>query len=61
MVVPPCGNCENKGCGSYHDECEKFQKYKKMINDARDYRRRHSMLNSLTINPKNKDRFDRLK
>lgn len=24
----PCTNCERSGCGSYHDECEKFKEYK---------------------------------
>lgn len=24
----PCKDCENKGCGIYHDECEKYQKFK---------------------------------
>lgn len=23
----PCINCDKKGCGSYHDECEEFQEY----------------------------------
>lgn len=27
-VVAPCKDCERKGCGSYHDKCEKFIKFK---------------------------------
>lgn len=27
MSNAPCKNCARKGCGSYHDECEKYQKY----------------------------------
>lgn len=25
----PCGKCERKGCGSYHDICEKYMEYKR--------------------------------
>lgn len=25
----PCGKCERKGCGSYHDTCEKYKEYKR--------------------------------
>ena len=24
----PCIDCENKGCGSYHDECERHKEWK---------------------------------
>ena len=24
----PCKDCPKKGCGSYHDECELYQKYR---------------------------------
>lgn len=23
----PCIECEKKGCGAYHDECEKYKEY----------------------------------
>lgn len=25
----PCINCENSGCGSYHDQCEKYIAFRK--------------------------------
>lgn len=25
---PPCVECDKKGCGSYHDQCEKYKKWK---------------------------------
>ena len=25
----PCKDCDNKGCGVYHDICEKYKEYKK--------------------------------
>lgn len=24
----PCADCEKKGCGSYHDICKEYQKWK---------------------------------
>ena len=37
-MVNPCKNCENKGCGTFHDECEPYQNYlqeKEIINKKR--------------------------
>ena len=31
---PPCLGCERLGCGSYHDECEKYLEY---INGRKDF------------------------
>lgn len=28
MMKSPCVNCERKGCGSYHDQCEPYQAFK---------------------------------
>lgn len=27
----PCVDCEMKGCGAYHDQCEKFKQYKEEV------------------------------
>lgn len=27
-MTSPCKTCENRGCGSYHDECEKYREYR---------------------------------
>lgn len=27
MVKSPCKDCERAGCGVYHSQCEKYQKY----------------------------------
>lgn len=24
-MICPCKNCEKKGCGSYHDQCNEYQ------------------------------------
>lgn len=32
----PCRYCENKGCGAYHDQCEKYQIYKKELSDKKE-------------------------
>ena len=34
-MVCPCRDCENKGCGAYHDICEKYQDYKRYINRSK--------------------------
>lgn len=34
-MKPPCTNCERKGCGSYHDECEAFQKFHEKVLEVR--------------------------
>ena len=26
-MVCPCKGCENAGCGSFHDQCEKYQEW----------------------------------
>ena len=28
-MICPCKGCKNTGCGSYHDQCEQYQEYKK--------------------------------
>lgn len=28
MIVSPCASCEKKGCGSFHDQCEKYAEFK---------------------------------
>ncbi len=28
MFESPCKDCQNKGCGAYHDECPEYQEYK---------------------------------
>ena len=43
----PCARCEMKGCGAYHDICEKYKAYKeerarmlkanRMANELREY------------------------
>ena len=27
----PCKDCERKGCGVYHDNCEKYQSWKLIL------------------------------
>lgn len=28
-MLCPCKECEKKGCGTYHDQCEEYQKFVK--------------------------------
>lgn len=39
----PCRNCENKGCGSYHDHCPAFKKFREernCVNERREQKKR---------------------
>lgn len=38
-MIIPCKNCERKGCGAYHDECEEFQAYKEHLEKCKAVRR----------------------
>lgn len=29
----PCMHCPDKGCGAYHNECEKYQNWKKKLDE----------------------------
>lgn len=35
-AIPPCGKCERKGCGAYHDKCEKYKEYREKINKEKE-------------------------
>lgn len=52
-IDTPCKNCERKGCGAYHDHCDKYQEYrqqkdaiiKEKIKCVKEYEAFHSSLN----------------
>ena len=35
----PCRRCPKKGCGSYHDVCAEFRKWRKKIDERNDAER----------------------
>ena len=35
----PCKDCENKGCGSFHDECKPYQNYLVIRKQQEEYRK----------------------
>ena len=35
----PCRECPQKGCGTYHDECERYQRWKEQESE------RHRLIN----------------
>lgn len=47
MKAAPCKTCENKGCGSYHDECEAYQEYVQYLNDIRNNSRNQNICHKL--------------
>ena len=38
----PCMNCENVGCGVYHDKCPEYQAYRSYLKE--DYEKRKKKL-----------------
>lgn len=38
-----CKNCPNKGCGSFHDKCEKYNTEKELLRKAREKERINGM------------------
>lgn len=38
----PCRDCENKGCGSYHDHCPAFKKFREERNCVNERREQKS-------------------
>lgn len=36
----PCKDCENKGCGAFHDKCEPYRKFKEGLEKGRDARKK---------------------
>ena len=43
MKGAPCKNCDRKGCGAYHDQCEKFLEYKREKEKLREWKRKEGM------------------
>ena len=38
-MICPCKDCERKGCGSYHDQCEDYQNFVRENQRLKDARR----------------------
>lgn len=38
----PCYNCENSGCGTYHDECPDYQEWRKELDRVKESRFKES-------------------
>ena len=36
----PCEKCENRGCGSYHDKCDRYQRFLQDNNLVKENRRK---------------------
>lgn len=56
MLEAPCGKCENKGCGSFHDTCEKYQEFR-----AKTEERHEKIMSQLISNDFTKERFRSMK
>lgn len=40
----PCVSCPSKGCGSYHDQCSKYQDYRKLCESIKAKRRKDVLI-----------------
>ena len=34
-ILPPCKECDRKGCGAYHDQCEAYQEFLRLNAEKR--------------------------
>lgn len=34
MTTNPCKDCERKGCGAFHSQCDAYMQYRKERNEA---------------------------
>ena len=39
-LQPPCKDCERKGCGPYHSQCEAYKEYKQKTIEFSNLRRK---------------------
>lgn len=61
MSSAPCKNCEMKGCGAYHSQCEKYLKFREDCEKERVMRYHESNLNGYKrdcIKPKKRRRLN---
>lgn len=42
----PCMNCEKKGCGSYHSQCEKFKKFQEELEKVKQLKKKKNIFPS---------------
>ena len=61
-IVPPCGDCPNKGCGAFHDECEPYLTYKAAIKERKEFLQQKSIIDKMPMKAKIRQaKLDRLK
>lgn len=61
-IIPPCGDCERKGCGAFHDECEPYLAYKAAIKERKGFLQQKSIINKMPANARIRQaKLDRLK
>ena len=61
MSNAPCKNCEMKGCGAYHSQCEKYLKFREDCEKERVMRYHEANLNGYKrdcIKPKKRRRLN---
>lgn len=61
-IIAPCYECSQKGCGAYHDSCEKYQEYRKALHNRgstiRKNKHMHHILNDIQFSGVDKHKKD---
>ena len=61
-ITAPCYECPQKGCGVYHDFCEKYQAYRNSLHDRKSTIRKnkhmHHILNDIQFSGVDKHKKD---
>lgn len=51
VIVAPCKDCPQKGCGAYHSECKKYAAYKTELKAYRDKLKEESLRLMVPVTP----------
>lgn len=57
MANAPCKDCELKGCGAYHSECERYKDYLEKLKKERREKLRDTALQGYYVMQKKKERI----
>ena len=47
-MICPCKDCEKKGCGDYHSQCQEYLEYKKWKEQVNEKERKAKMFYSIS-------------
>lgn len=59
MIECPCRECERRGCGAYHDKCDKYQRYNEAQREEADRRLVRVNNNTMVYDERNRMKASR--